>query len=576
MMRMRTGLVAAAFAVAALGTWAPAPRLLAQGRTESGRSAVADAAMRRDLETVRTLLRDGVDVNAAQGDGMTALHWAATHGDAAMTEVLLYAGANVKATSRLGRYTPLHVAVQAGAAPVALDVLPRGAEASAATSTRATPLIFAAQTGTAEIVKALLDADADVEATENANGQTALMFAAAADRADVIGLLVGAGAKPDVASKVVNVATMTSAMDFGGEPQAQGGAQAARPAAPAAARVVDVAGSTRPFRYNELIGAQGGLSALHYAARQGGFAAARALVEHGANVNRKSPGDGTTPLLMATLNGHFDMAKYFLEHGADPNIVSQAGAGALYAALNVQWAANAAYPETRAYLQQRTTYLDLITLLLDKGADPNARVNRKIWYSGYNFDQSGIDEVGATPFWRAAYASDLTAMRLLVARGADPNIPTIRPAERRRGLDGVGDALDTSKLPPVPVGGPGVPPLLAVAGPGYGKGFAGNSHVFAPAGMMPALKYLVEELGADVNAADYEGNTAVHNAASRGDLDMIKYLVSKGAVVTTVNRAGQTTVDLANGPVQRVQPYPETIRFLESLGATNNHKCVSC
>ena len=94
--------------------------------------------------------------------------------------------------------------------------------------------------------------------------------------------------------------------------------------------------------------------------------------------------------------------------------------------------------------------------------------------------------------------------------------------------------------------------------------------------MMPALKYLVEELGADVNAADYEGNTAVHNAASRGDLDMIKYLVSKGAVVTTVNRAGQTTVDLANGPVQRVQPYPETIRFLESLGATNNHKCVSC
>jgi len=115
-----------------------------------------------------------------------------------------------------------------------------------------------------------------------------------------------------------------------------------------------------------------------------------------------------------------------------------------------------------------------------------------------------------------------------------------------------------------------------VAGVGYGKGFAGNSHVFAPAGMMPAVKYLVEALGADVNALDYEGNTVVHHAASRGDTEMIKYLVAKGADVTRVNRAGQTTIDLANGPVQRVQPYPETIEYLASLGAKNNHKCVSC
>jgi ankyrin repeat protein len=184
--------------------------------------------------------------------------------------------------------------------------------------------------------------------------------------------------------------------------------------------------------------------------------------------------------------------------------------------------------------------------------------------------------VGATPFWRAAYASDVAAMRLLVARGADPNIPSIRPAERTRGLDGVGELRDVSTLPPIPVGGPGIPPLLAVAGVGYGKGFAGNSHVFAPGGMMVAVRYLVEELGADVNALDYDGNSAVHHAASRGDTEMIRYLVSKGADVTGVNRAGQTTIDLANGPVQRVQPYPETIALLASLGAKNNHKCVSC
>ena len=544
------------------------------------RSPVADAAMRRDLDTVRALLRQGGDVNAAQGDGMTALHWAATHGDAALTEVLLYAGANVKATSRLGRFTPLHVATQAGAPAVVKALLARGAEAGAPTATGATPLMFAAQSGNVEVVKALLDADLDVDATENAHGQTALMFAAAYDRADVVAVLLEAGAKPDAASTVVNLAALTMEGEGEGrppEPQGQGQARAnAPPPRPAAARPTDVPGATRPFRYNELIGAQGGLTALHYAARQGAFAAARALVERGANVNRRSPGDATTPLLMATLNGHFDMARYFLEKGADPNLVSQAGAGPLYATLNVQWAPKAAYPQPRAYLNQRTTYLELMTLLLAKGADPNARLSRKVWYSGYNFDQSGVDEVGATPFWRAAYASDVEAMRLLVRHGADPFIPTIRPAERTRGLDGVGELRDVSGVPPVPVGGPGVPPLLAVAGVGYGKGFAGNSHVFAPSGMMPAVKYLVEEIGVDVNAVDYEGNTVIHHAASRGDLEMIKYLVGKGAVVTTVNRAGQTTVDLANGPVQRVQPFPETIKFLESLGAKNNHKCVSC
>jgi len=106
--------------------------------------------------------------------------------------------------------------------------------------------------------------------------------------------------------------------------------------------------------------------------------------------------------------------------------------------------------------------------------------------------------------------------------------------------------------------------------------FAANAHRFAPAGMLAAVKYLVEELHADVNARDADGNTALHNAAARGDNEMIAYLVSKGADVLLVNRTGQTTVDMANGPVQRIQPYPDTIKLLEGLGAKNNHKCVSC
>jgi uncharacterized protein len=128
----------------------------------------------------------------------------------------------------------------------------------------------------------------------------------------------------------------------------------------------------------------------------------------------------------------------------------------------------------------------------------------------------------------------------------------------------------------VPVGGPGVPALHAAAGVGYGEGFAANSHHNAPNGWMPAIKYLVEELGTDVNVRDHEGNTALHHAAARGDNAMILYLVSKGADVKAVNRAGETTVDMANGPVQRIQPFPETIALLEKLGAKNNHKCKSC
>jgi ankyrin repeat protein len=230
-------------------------------------------------------------------------------------------------------------------------------------------------------------------------------------------------------------------------------------------------------------------------------------------------------------------------------------------------------------LQQRTSYLELMTALLDKGADPNARLRKKTWYTQYNFDLLRVDDAGATPFWRAAYASDVAAMQLLVARGADPFIPTTKPAQQgnhQGGTRGTDESKDHSGLQPVPVGGPGIPPLLAAAGAGYGEGFAGNAHRFAPTGMLAAVRYLVEELGTDVNVVDDDGNTVVHTAAARGDNEMIEYLVSMGADVTRVNRGGQTTVDMANGPVQRVQPFPETIKLLEGLGAKNNHKCVSC
>ena len=295
-------------------------------------------------------------------------------------------------------------------------------------------------------------------------------------------------------------------------------------------------------------------------------------------VDQRGAGDQTTPLLVAAINGHFDTVSYLLDNAANPNLASEGGVTPLYAVINVQWQPRSFYPQPRAYLQQKIGYLELMTKLLDKGADPNTRLTRKVWYSEYNFDLAGVDEIGATPLWRAAFAGDVPAMALLMERGADANIPTMRPAGRQRLGDAteVRQAADVSSTPPVPIGGPGVPVLQAASGVGFGEGFAANSHIHSPAGFMPGIKYLVEVAGAAVNAVDHDGNTALHHAAARGDNEAILYLVSKGADVTKVNREGQTVADMANGPVQRTQPYPETLKLLEKLGSKNNHKCVSC
>jgi ankyrin repeat protein len=473
-------------------------------------------------------------------------------------------------------------------------LLKAGAEADPRSSTGSTPLMLAAASGNADAVKLLLDGGANANAHENARGQTPLMFAAAYDRVAAVELLTKRGANLGATSKVVDLYELTreeasaqggaragGAAGGTGGGQRQGGGQGgggqagARPVADAPKRP-QIPGLDRGYNYTELIAYQGGMTALMFAAREGHMETAKALLDAGANVNQPRSGDATTPLLMATINGHFDLAKYMLDRGADPKLAGENGATPLYAALNCVWAQKSNYPQPRAFAQQKITYLDLMAALLDKGADPNVRLKKKVWYSGYNSDLSGVDETGATPFWRAAYASDIDAMKLLVGRGADPKIPSVKPAGRPQFGDSPREVKDVSGLPPVPVGGPSVTPLMAATGVGYAEGFAANSHKIHPAGWMPAVKYLVEELGADVNAVDHEGNTALHNAASRGDIEMILYLVSKGADVKAVNREGQTTADMANGPVQRTQPYPEAVELLVKLGAKNNNKCVSC
>ena len=127
--------------------------------------------------------------------------------------------------------------------------------------------------------------------------------------------------------------------------------------------------------------------------------------------------------------------------------------------------------------------------------------------------------------------------------------------------------------PEVPVGGANIYPLHAAARVGYGQYFAGNAHRYAPGNWAPAVKFLLEECGSEVDLRDANGYTALHHAASRGDNDLVIYPVEQGADVTAKSRKGQTTADMANGPIQRVAPFPETIALLTKRGAKNNNKC---
>ncbi len=555
-------------------------------------SPVLDAAMRSDLNALKEHLRSGGDANAAQGDGFTALHWAAKLGNEDMARVLLAAGADARATTRIGNHMPLHVAAAAGQAGVAEALLAGGAPVSAATATGAEPIHFAAAAGDPKTLDALLAAGADPAATEAQWGLTPLMFAAVRDRVEAIPVLLAAGADPETTADVLDVVERARLdaeerrawqEELARRRGESGVLQAERPLTatgaepPPAARPRPEPDEPKPISYAERVRTHGGLTALLLAVREGRTSTALALLDAGAGVNRPAEGAGTTPLLMAVINGHFDLAMELLARGADPTLADAQGATPLYGTINTQWIPKARHPQPADYLRQRTSHLELMQALLDAGADVNARIDHSLWYTVYDVDQLGVDRSGATAFWRAAYALDIPAMRLLAANGADPHLPTIKVPERRRlpNLLEEGES-DPSGLPPAKDGDPAVYPIHAAAGVGYGLGLAANSHRHAPDAWLPAVKYLVEELGADPTVRDHNGYTTIHHAASRGDTEMVQYFIDRGADPLAVARTGQTTIDLANGPVQRINPFPETIALLASYGARNNHACVGC
>ena len=467
------------------------------------KTSLTDAAMNGDTETVRAFLAGGQDVDVAQGDGMTALHWAAFRDDVEMATLLVQADADVAAATRVGGIVPLWLAATNGSAAMTDVLVDGGALVNWPTSTGATPLMAAATAGRVDAVERLLHHGAFVNARETANGQTALMFAAWENRADVIRLLVERGAHVGLTSLVVTMDERR--FDNDGNELPRG-----RPRAPGA---------------NSMMG---GMTALLYAARDGHLEAARALVEHG-------------PMVIAIANGHYTVAKLLLDAGADPNIANIDGLAPLYATINMRFAPVSWAPNPRTD-QERVDAVELLSALLDAGADPNARIARGLWFSPTSHNRLWINPAGATPFWRAAQASDVESMRLLLAAGADADIPTFG----------------------------GTTPLMVASGIGWRGNFSQN----APESWMKAVHFL-SELGAEVTAADGRGYTALHGAAALGDHEMVEFLVSRGADVTAINRDGNSAADMAFGPSRFFIPKPETAQLLVALGSPFQDNCRS-
>ena len=552
----------------------------------AGKSDVADAAMRGDKASVRTLLAQKADVNVPQADGATALHWAVYRGDRELAGMLIRAGANVKAANREGS-TPLWLASVNGDAAIITALLEAGADPNEHLPLGRTPLMTASRTGNVEAMKVLLDHGADVNAKETLRGTSALMWAADEAHPAAVELLIQRGAdikarsnpasrgrgpalgkandprKAVAAQGAARAAgqpldlNQLTAIAGGGARGGRGGAQGGRAGGrggagavvdEAAPRVDDDQGDAAAaffFRRGPTPRDGGELTALVYAARSNDVESVEVLLAAGADINQVT-GYGWSPLLVATQNRYYKLGAYLLDHGADPNLANKGGWTPLYLATDNRNIENGDYPVRKGDMD----HLDFITLLLDKGANVNARMKDST-ETRTVFTNQWLDENGATAFFRASQSGDLALMKLLLARGADPKIATTL----------------------------GVTALHVAAGIGWVEGI---TYEWSQKNTLDAVKLLLD-LGLDANAQADTGRTALHGAAHKGRPDVVQVLADHGATLdvrdygNTDNRGGKLAVhtwqavDYADGlvrvGVQSAIAHPETGLLLRKLMA---------
>ena len=494
----------------------------------AGGQPVADAAKAGDWGTVRALVERGADVNAPQGDGTTALHWASYRDDAETVDVLIRQGADVTAVNDL-RVTPLWIACENASAAIVERLLQSGASANATILSGETPLMTAARSGATGIVEQLLVAGADVNAAERGRRQTALMWAVAQQHPDVVAVLLEHGADLHARS-----ATWTEVVKTTPEPW------------------------NHPDYVVEV--ARGGYTPLIFAARVGDLVSAQRLVAAGADVDDTAP-DGTSASVVAAHSGHGELAAFLLEQGANPN-AARAGYTALHAAI----------------LRNDER---LVRALLLHGADPNAPLATSTPTRRDSVDFSFHPSyVGATPFWLAARFGEPAIMHRLAEQGADPRF-VHHPRYHRGSLSVTPNPLvdegpTTALMAAVGMGGRA--PLVAVerlariaeAAPVGGR--RDPDRMAQEAVTLEAVRLAVA-LGVDVNAANANGDTALHTAAARGYDTVIELLVAHGASPSIINLDGQTALALARAGSRRLgvrwaTPRQSTVDLLRALGAS--------
>jgi ankyrin repeat protein len=462
----------------------------------AGNATLADAAEQRNQALVRELLAQGADVNAAQADGMTALHWAVYNNDAETAGLLVRSRVNVNATNRYG-VPPLSLACTNGNATLVRLLLDAGADANASLPGGETMLMTAARVGNLEAVKALLARGANPNAQEQRD-QTALMWAAAEGHATVVRALIEAGS-------TIN-ATLPS-----------------------------------------------GFTPLFFAVREGHVDVVRALLEAGVNVNEtltpkpdrpasplgtnyKPIRNGTSPLMLAVENGHFELAIALVEAGADPND-QRSGFTALHAISWVRKPDASDVGDPAPIGSGRLTSLEFVGALVAKGANVNARLGKGVPRPPASATLLGTE--GATPFLMATDRADVPLMRELLKAGADPFLPNANKST----------------------------PLMAAAG-------FGTSDPLEEAGTedeaLEAVKMLLD-LGADINAVDSKGDTAMHGAAYGNFPTIVQLLADRGADINIWKQAdteGRTPLYIAEGyKAGRPQPSRPTIDAIQRLMA---------
>jgi ankyrin repeat protein len=480
--------------------------VLAATTGASGDSPLAKAVKAGDRNQARALIASKADVNVRSGDGSTPLLWAAHNSDVDIARMLISAGAQVDAVNRYGM-TPLLEASRTGDAAMMALLLKSGADPAKANPDGETPLMAASRSGSVPAVRLILDRKVDVNATETVQKTTALMRASAEGHGDVVDVLLKAGADPNLQARVTEITQRSMNSDH----------------------------------------PTGGFTALMWAARNGSEDTVRRLAEGGADLKLKN-GDGASAAMIAIYNDRFDMAATLVELGSDPDD------GSLYVAVEMRDSTTDQFAFDGSRLRpnhpNKLTALDLIGLLLDKGADPHKRFAGQF----HSYSMPNGDRFDNTPYFRAAVSSDVEALKVFIAHGVEldriPPVPPPPPAPADgqaapppgRGRGGNPNAGRTASM--VTMTGGRAPQMTG--GPGYIR--SGTVPYREPGSRKPEDAFAVLiKAGANPNAKAPDGSTLLHQAVQAGNLNMIRALAEAKVDFTQTNRDGLTALDVAEG-----------------------------